>query len=51
MLRNDELSVTKLAEHIGYGSTSTFSVAYSRHVGVVGVAPSRYGRGGQATAE
>jgi len=39
LLRRDELSVAQVSERIGYGSTSTFSVAFSRHVGQ---SPSRY---------
>ncbi|UHQ21464.1 AraC family transcriptional regulator [Lysobacter sp. 5GHs7-4] len=45
LLRNGEMSVAEVAERVGYGSTSTFSVAFSRHVGL---APSRYGRGAPA---
>jgi AraC-like DNA-binding protein len=33
LLRRDELTISEVAERIGYGSTSTFSVAFSRHVG------------------
>lgn len=33
LLRADELSVSEIAERIGYGSSSAFSVAFSRHVG------------------
>jgi AraC-like DNA-binding protein len=33
LLRRDELTVSEVAERVGYGSTSTFSVAFSRHVG------------------
>ena len=39
LLRRDGLSVAEVAERVGYGSTSTFSVAFSRHVGEP---PSRY---------
>ena len=42
LLRRDGLSVTEVAERVGYGSTSTFSVAFSRHVGEP---PSRYAGG------
>jgi len=42
LLRRDALSVTEVAERTGYGSTSTFSVAFSRYVGEP---PSRYARG------
>ncbi|MCB1628339.1 MAG: AraC family transcriptional regulator [Xanthomonadales bacterium] len=33
LLRLDELSVLEIADRIGYGSTSAFSVAFTRHVG------------------
>jgi len=33
LLRHDELTIAEVAERVGYGSTSTFSVAFSRHVG------------------
>ncbi|WP_342116769.1 AraC family transcriptional regulator [Pseudoduganella sp. OTU4001] len=33
LLRANELSVSEIAERIGYGSSSAFSVAFSRHVG------------------
>jgi AraC-like DNA-binding protein len=39
LLRDNELSVSGIAERVGYGSTSAFSVAFSRHVGL---APGRY---------
>jgi transcriptional regulator GlxA family with amidase domain len=41
LLRRDELTITEVAERVGYGSTSTFSVAFSRHVGEP---PSRYAK-------
>ena len=41
LLRREGLSVSEVAERVGYGSTSTFSVAFSRHVGA---SPSRYAR-------
>lgn len=41
LLRRDELSVSEIAERVGYGSTSAFSIAFSRQVGR---APSRYAR-------
>ena len=41
MLRGDDQTVAQVAERVGYGSTSTFSVAFSRHVGMP---PSRYAR-------
>jgi transcriptional regulator GlxA family with amidase domain len=33
LLRRNELGVAEVAERVGYGSTSTFSTAFSRHVG------------------
>jgi len=42
LLRRDELTVAEVAERVGYGSTSTFSVAFRRRVGQP---PSRYGKG------
>jgi AraC-like DNA-binding protein len=41
MLRRDAVSVAEVAERVGYGSASTFSVAFTRHVGI---APMRYAR-------
>lgn len=41
LLRGKELSVAAIAERTGYGSTSAFSVAFSRHVGLP---PGRYAR-------
>ncbi len=41
LLARGELTVAEVAERIGYGSSSTFSVAFSRHVGQ---APGRYAR-------
>lgn len=41
LLRRKESSVTDVAERAGYSSASTFSVAFTRHVGV---SPSRYAR-------
>lgn len=41
LLRDNELAVSEIAERVGYGSTSAFSVAFSRHVGQ---SPSRYAR-------
>lgn len=43
LLRGEGLTVAEVAERMGYGSTSTFSMAFSREVGE---APSRYARGG-----
>lgn len=41
LLRRDGLTVAEVGERIGYGSTSAFSVAISRHVGEP---PGRYVR-------
>ncbi|MES2898165.1 MAG: AraC family transcriptional regulator [Pseudomonadota bacterium] len=42
LLRRERLPVAQVAERVGYASTSTFSVAFSRHVGQ---SPSRYAAG------
>jgi AraC-like DNA-binding protein len=42
LLRKEDVSVADVAERVGYGSASTFSTAFSRHVGQ---APGRYARG------
>jgi AraC-like DNA-binding protein len=39
LLRRSELGLSEVAERVGYGSASTFSTAFSRHVGKP---PSRY---------
>jgi AraC-like DNA-binding protein len=41
LLRRQDLSLGDVAERVGYGSASTFSTAFSRHVGQ---APSRYAK-------
>ena len=41
LLRRQDISVGEVAERVGYGSASTFSTAFSRHVGWP---PGRYGR-------
>jgi AraC-like DNA-binding protein len=41
LLRQDELGIADVAERVGYGSASTFSTAFSRHVGQ---SPSRFAR-------
>lgn len=41
LLRHEGLSVSEVADRIGYGSASAFSVAFSRHVGR---SPSKYAR-------
>ena len=42
MLRNGDAALTEVAGRVGYGSPSSFSTAFSRHVGQP---PSRYARG------
>ena len=39
LLRRQNLGLAQVAERVGYGSASTFSTAFSRHVGQP---PSRY---------
>jgi AraC-like DNA-binding protein len=41
LLRRQDLRIDEVAERVGYGSASTFSTAFSRHVGQ---APSHYAR-------
>lgn len=41
LLRSRELAIAEVAERVGYGSASTFSTAFSRHVGQP---PSQYAR-------
>lgn len=41
LLRRQGVGITEVAERVGYGSASTFSTAFSRHVGQP---PSRYAR-------
>jgi AraC-like DNA-binding protein len=41
LLRRRDMSVGEVAEHVGYSSASTFSVAFTRHVGLP---PKRYAR-------
>lgn len=43
LLRQRELGIAEVAERVGYGSASTFSTAFSRHVGQ---APGRFARAG-----
>ncbi|MCU1229985.1 MAG: putative araC-like transcription regulator [Acidobacteria bacterium] len=42
LLRRRDLGLAEVAERVGYGSASTFSTAFSRHVGQ---SPGRYARG------
>jgi AraC-like DNA-binding protein len=41
LLRTGDARIAEVAERVGYGSPSTFSTAFSRHVGQ---APGRYAR-------
>lgn len=41
MLRRSEAGIAEIAERVGYGSASAFSVAFTRHVGL---SPARYAR-------
>jgi AraC-like DNA-binding protein len=41
LLRQQDLDLSQVAERVGYGSASTFSTAFSRHVGRP---PGRYAR-------
>ncbi len=43
LLRSHNAEIADVAERVGYGSASTFSTAFSRHVGQ---APGRYARAG-----
>lgn len=42
LLRHGDISIAEVAQRVGYSSASTFSVAFSRHVGMP---PARYARG------
>lgn len=46
LLRSGELGMEQVAERVGYGSASTFSVAFARHAGIP---PARYARSSVAT--
>jgi transcriptional regulator GlxA family with amidase domain len=46
LLRRNECRVAEIAQRVGYGSASTFSVAFTRHVGRP---PTHYAREGHAT--
>ena len=41
LLRRHDFGISEVAERVGYGSASTFSTAFSRHVGQP---PRRYAR-------
>jgi AraC-like DNA-binding protein len=45
LLRRDDVSLAEVAERVGYSSASTFSTAFSRHVGLP---PSHFARGREA---
>jgi len=47
LLRRKDVNLDEVAEHVGYGSASTFSTAFSRHVGRP---PGRYSREGRREA-
>jgi len=47
LLRNGHQGIADIADRVGYGSASAFSVAFTRHVGVP---PARYARGGNDVA-
>jgi AraC-like DNA-binding protein len=47
LLRRRELAIAEVAERVGYSSASTFSTAFSRHVGQ---SPGRYARASQAAS-
>jgi AraC-like DNA-binding protein len=46
LLRREKASVAKVAERVGYSSASTFSVAFSRHVGMPPIQYKREQRAG-----
>jgi AraC-like DNA-binding protein len=48
LLRRHQVSVAEVAERVGYSSASTFSVAFTRNVGL---SPARYARDAQSVAE
>jgi transcriptional regulator GlxA family with amidase domain len=41
LLRERELGMDQVAERVGYGSASTFSIAFARHAGLP---PARFAR-------
>ncbi len=47
LLRRHDVGIAEVADRVGYGSASTFSTAFSRHVGLP---PSRYARAGDSAA-
>lgn len=47
LLRGGQFAISEIAERVGYGSASTFSTAFSRHVGLP---PGQYSRSGVSAA-
>ena len=47
LLRTEDIALDEVARRVGYGSASTFSTAFSRHVGQP---PGRYARGVESAA-
>ena len=47
LLRRQDLALAEVAERVGYSSASTFSTAFSRHVGQP---PGRFARQSETTA-
>ena len=47
LLRHHDLGMAEVAARVGYGSASTFSTAFSRHVGKP---PSRFARADEVSA-
>jgi AraC-like DNA-binding protein len=47
LLRRQDLGIEEVAERIGYGTASTFSTAFRRHVGQP---PSRYAAGARTVS-
>jgi AraC-like DNA-binding protein len=47
LLRTGDIALDEVARRVGYGSASTFSTAFSRHVGQ---SPGRYARGAEKAA-
>jgi len=41
LLNGQQLGIEQVAERVGYGSASSFAVAFARHVGI---SPARYAR-------
>ena len=41
LLRKKDVGVAQVAQHVGYGSASAFSVAFTRYVGIPPIAFAR----------